>query len=205
MKSNFGLRHKFVEIFDENNKKYYGGNQKWLGKRSKVSNGCGPVAAANLMAYLSKYEYYRKLYDEDDFSIEKFTNFINKMYFLLKPGIFGLISINKFISKIQDYGHSKNIKLRAESLDRFNKNFNYYSCYSFIRNALIRDLPVAAFNLDLRKSFSFGWHWMVITRIFENKNNDLIVVVSSWGRKYELPFKRLYKAMCLGGGLVYFY
>lgn len=198
-------KFNFLEIEDSNNI-FYGGHQKWLLDKRNIINGCGPVAGANILSYLSKKnEKYENLYPYEDFSKESFSKFQRKIYDFIKPSVFGLVNINHFIKKILIYGKSRNIDLDFEKLTFNNKNFNYNSCYSFIRNAINRDLPVAAFNLDLRKKFIFKWHWIVITRIYIDENKNIKVVASSWGKRYDIEFMELFNSMKLGGGLVYFY
>lgn len=196
---------QFIGIKDSD-KTYYGGAQKWLDNKSKTINGCGPVAAANLIGYLAQSrEKYKDLYSKENFSKESFSEFQREIYNLIRPSVFGLISMNHFIKKITEYGISKDIELKHEKLNFTDKNFNYNSCYSFIRNALIRNIPVAVINLDLRKKFIFSWHWVVITRIYTEKNKNIKIVVSSWGKRYVIDYIDLYNSMKIGGGLVYFY
>ncbi len=194
----------FIKINDEE-KVHYGGNQQWFKNKRKKINGCGPVAGANVLAYLSlKDERYKGLYKKDNYSLDNYLEFMEAIYKEISPGPLGLININYFIKTILKYANSKNINLNYKKLDFRDKNFTYNSSYTFIRNALIRDIPVVVFNLDLRRNYLFSWHWMVITRVFLEKGN-IKVVVSSWGRRYVIDFDRLYSSMKLGGGLVYFY
>lgn len=196
--------NSFVKIKDEKNF-HYGGNQHWFRRKNKRINGCGPVAGGNVLAYLSlKGGKYSNLYREKDFSKENFTNFLEEVYNKIKPSPLGLININHFISSILKFGESRGVKLAYRKLGFRDRNFTYFSCYTFIRNALTRDIPVVAFNLDLRKNYLFRWHWMVITRIYYD-HGKVKVVVSSWGKRYIADFDRLYSSMKLGGGLVYFY
>lgn len=195
----------FLEIFEDNNI-FYGGHQSWLGEKSNVINGCGPIAASNILAYLSnKSPKYKNLYPKESFSKENYNEFQREMYSLLNPSVIGLLDVNKFVDRIIKYGKENNVDLKAEKLMFNNKNFNYLSCYSFIINGLIRDVPVAAFNMDFRKRFIFSWHWIVITRIYKDHENKIKVVVSSWGKRYDIYFSELFKSMKFGGGLVYFY
>ncbi len=194
---------KFLEIIEED-KTFYGGQQKWHGRKSKVINGCGPVSSANILAYLSiKDPKYKNLYS-GDFTREDFKNFQLEVYDFISPGLLGLISINKFVNKTLEYAHKKGVDLKYQKLISRNKNFNYLSSYNFIINALLKDLPVAAFNLDPRKNLDFSWHWLVITGIYE-ENNKIRLIVSSWGKRFDIDFFDYYKSMKFGGGLVYFY
>ena len=191
----------FVKIRDKNSI-YYGGNQQWYKNKRRVINGCGPVAGANVLAYLStKDDRYANLYDEENLSKENFTKFQEKIYDLIKPSPLGLININHFIKTIIRYGISNGVDLSYRKLGFSDRNFTYSSSYSFIRNALNRDLPVVIFNLDLRRNFLFRWHWMVITRIYVEAG-ETKVILSSWGGRYVVDFDRLFSSMKLGGGMV---
>ncbi|NLW42354.1 MAG: hypothetical protein GXY89_04365 [Tissierellia bacterium] len=194
----------FVKVRD-NNSIFYGGNQQWYKNKRRVVNGCGPVAGANILAYLSnKDDKYANLYNEENFSKENFVKFQESIYDLIKPSPLGLININHFIKRIIQYGISKGVDLSYKKLGFNDRNFTYLSSYTFIRNALMKDIPVVVFNLDLRRDFLFRWHWMVITRIYA-EDGEIKLVLSSWGKRYVIDFDRLFSSMRMGGGMVYFY
>ena len=113
----------FVKIRDKNSI-YYGGNQQWYKNKRRVINGCGPVAGANVLAYLStKDDRYANLYDEENLSKENFTKFQEKIYDLIKPSPLGLININHFIKTIIRYGISNGVDLSYRKLGFSDRNF----------------------------------------------------------------------------------
>lgn len=175
-------------------KLYYGGSQMWYGNKKRIYNGCGPIAAANIIYYLKQKKKapisYKKTMED--------------LYKRINPGLIGLTSINKFIREVLSYGRYVGLYLNVEKLEKNNWNFNYQSALSFIINGIIRDVPVAAFNLDFRKKSKFSWHWIVITGVTRESGEDYIFL-SSWGRKYKLSFEKYFNSMKYGGGFVYFY
>ena len=82
---------------------YYGGSQYWFPKKFNKLSGCGPVAAANITAYLSQTfpDKYNTLYP--------YKGIVNKVDFtahmveirkFVKPGIFGLTSVRQFSDSV---------------------------------------------------------------------------------------------------------
>lgn len=186
-------KEKLLNVIN-NGRKYYGGNQNWFKEKNKIYNGCGPIAAANIL-------YFEKRKRDKNVN---YKQLMEDFYNNIKPGLLGLTSINKFIKAVLDYGKTQGIDLKYEKLIKRNKNFTYSSALNFIINGIIKDVPVAALNLDIRKKSKFSWHWVLITGVVRKSNKDFLKI-SSWGKKYFIDFSKVYDYMAYGGGFVYFY
>ena len=82
---------------------YYGGNQYWFLKKFHKLSGCGPIAAANITAYLSQTfpDKYNALYPYKGNIIKK--DFEEHMAYIrkyVKPGFFGLTSVQQFSANV---------------------------------------------------------------------------------------------------------
>src|SRR5665647_695677 len=99
---------------------YYGGSQYWFPKRFHKLSGCGPVVAANITAYLSQTftNKYSALYPYKGIINKK--DFIQHMIDIrkyVKPGIFGLTSVQKFCDNVLEFSKNKGVSLVPHILD----------------------------------------------------------------------------------------
>lgn len=73
-------------VFGKIGGKNYGGNQEWFSEDWQKQSGCGPTAAANILAYLAfSNEKYRSFYGYEDLSKENYTNFMHEVIEYVKP------------------------------------------------------------------------------------------------------------------------
>jgi len=123
---------------------YYGGNQYWFPNKFHQLNGCGPVVAANITAYLSQTfpDKYNSLYP--------YKGIVNKKDFILhmveirkyvRPGIFGLTSVNKFSDGVLAFSKNRGVSLTSHILDE--KADSIQEAINFILEALSQRLPIA--------------------------------------------------------------
>lgn len=78
---------------------FYGGSQYWFPKKFNQLSGCGPVAAANITAYLSQTfpDKYNALYPYKGIINKKdFVEHMVEIRKYVKPGLFGLTSVHQF-------------------------------------------------------------------------------------------------------------
>ncbi len=184
------------------NGEYYGGDQGWLGSNS--SNGCGPTAAANAVAYLAHtnpsgrgelYDY-GNLSSSSAWSKSNYTNHMSEMYDYMDPinAWYGLTDVNQFQGFVELFARTKGIfNLTTRYIE--DSDCNYYSSVeNFITTGLNSDTPICALN----KTFPFingtyEWHWITITGFIENGPTSNQVVVSTWENKRLLIFTHIGK------------
>ena len=175
---------------------HHGGNQSWFSKKSHELSGCGPVAAANITAYLSQtfpdkfnnlYPYKGVLHKKD------FIQHMNEIRKYVKPGIFGLTSVQQFSDNVLSFAHSRNVGLVPHILPKTVTSMN--ECINFISKALYQKLPIAILVLKhpLKEFINFTWHWMTITHLRLNpKNNKYYMTVSTYGQYQEVDLELLW-------------
>ncbi|GFZ30577.1 hypothetical protein CSC2_11030 [Clostridium zeae] len=183
-----------LSIYDSDNI-HYGGSQYWFPKKTHQLSGCGPVAAANITAYLSKLvpDKFSKLYPYKDI-INK-QDFIEHMIEVRKfvvPGMFGLTSVTQFSDNILAFCESRGVSLVPHILD---EQANMQEAMDFISEALHLKLPVAILVLKhpVKELEEYTWHWMTITNLrFEQKNNKYYISVSTYGEFHEIDLDLLW-------------
>lgn len=172
-----GLDDKdFVKIKDSNGTtEYYGGQQAWYydpqkkpdSGLTKYLGGCGPVAAANQMAYMAKQDPdLAALYDNNPNNISKsdFEKFQEKIYSFVKPvevpvfnnwtdsaktqkGIptVGVTNWVQYAIGVEKYAKSKGIKLRTHAMPQLT---TFAQTKEFIKGGLKAGSPVALLNIS---------------------------------------------------------
>ncbi len=175
---------------------YYGGSQNWFPKKFNKLSGCGPVAAANITAYLSQTfpNKYAALYPYNGIVTKK--DFINHMVEIrkyVKPGIFGLTSVDKFSDNVLTFSKTRGVSLVPHILDGNTNSIE--EAINFISGALSQKLPVAILVLKhpIKEFKEYTWHWMTITGLRQNTENSIYYIsVSSYGNREEINFDLLW-------------
>ncbi|GFP76814.1 hypothetical protein [Clostridium fungisolvens] len=183
-----------LSVYDSDNI-HYGGSQYWFPKKTHQLSGCGPVAAANITAYLSTLapDKFSKLYPYKDI-INK-QDFIDHMIEVRKfvvPGMFGLTSVTQFSDNILAFCESRGVSLVPHILD---EQANMQEAMDFILEALHLKLPLAILVLKhpVKELEDYTWHWMTITNLrFEPKNNKYYISVSTYGEFHEIDLDLLW-------------
>lgn len=175
---------------------YYGGNQYWFPKKFHQLSGCGPVAAANITAYLSK-TFPNKFND-----LYLYEGIINKKDFIehmieirkyVKPGIFGLTSVHQFSDNVLSFSKKRGITLVPHILD--DDNASIQDAINFISEALALKLPVAILVLkhQIKEFEEYTWHWMTITNLKLNPYDNIYYIsVSTYGEHREINLDMLW-------------
>jgi hypothetical protein len=174
---------------------HYGGSQHWFPKKSHQLSGCGPVAAANITAYLSKFapDKFSTLYPYKD-TINK-QDFIKHMIEIRKfvvPGMFGLTSVTQFSDNILAFCESRGVSLVPHILG---EQATMQEAIDFISEALHLKLPVAILVLKhpVKELEDYTWHWMTITNLrFDSENNKYYISVSTYGEFHEIDLDLLW-------------
>ncbi len=175
---------------------YHGGNQHWFPSKTHQLSGCGPIAAANITAYLSQafpnrfdnlYPYKGMLNKND------FVEHMIEIRKYVKPGMFGLTSVQQFSENVLSFSRNRGVSLIPRILDENTISMN--EAMSFISQALVQRLPVAILVLKhpVKELKDYTWHWMTITRLWLNpKNNRHYISVSTYGECQEIDLELLW-------------
>lgn len=180
----------------EGSKEHYGGNQYWYRNKRHQLSGCGPVAAANLAAYMAfgKPEQYGDLYS---YSTRKFDKmeYINHMTEVRKyviPGMFGLTSVVQFAEQLIRYGKTKGVELTPYF---FKKDQSQETAWEYIQKGLRLGQPIALLILTHSAPVidDYTWHWMTISNCYTDVITEKrFLVISTWGEKRILDFDILW-------------
>lgn len=199
--------NKFVPIY-YNNKTYYGGTQEWYSSPGAQNNGCGPVAAANILYYMStKDNKYKALYNSSTLNHTNFVQFMNLMYHYVNPAPFGETSLTSWASDILSYASDFGVTISSKP---YSSTHSQYMCASYIKNGLKDDKPVGALNLAAQYGSGAleAWHWVTITKYYQSTNNNRWIAISSMGARRGIDWDAYYANMTssvLNGGFAYFY
>ncbi|MCB2294962.1 hypothetical protein LGK95_15855 [Clostridium algoriphilum] len=175
---------------------YYGGSQYWFPKKFNQLSGCGPVVAANITAYLSQTftDKYYNLYPYNGIVNKKdFTLHMIEIRKYVKPGIFGLTSVNKFSDAVLAFSKNRGVSLTSHILDE--KADSIQEAIDFILEGLSQRIPVAILVLKHQnKDFKeYTWHWMTITGLnLNSQSNKCFISVSTYGEHREINLDLLW-------------
>ena len=175
---------------------YYGGSQYWFPKKFNQLSGCGPVVAANITAYLSQAfpDKYSNLYPYKGIINKK--DFIEHMVEIrkcVKPGIFGLTSVNQFSDNVLTFSKKRGVSLVPHILD--NNAPSIEQAINFIFIALSQKLPIAILVLKhpIKEFEPYTWHWMTIIGLKLNtRDNICYISVSTYATRQEINFNMLW-------------
>lgn len=184
-----------LPIYDSK-KEYYGGSQDWFPKKAHQLSGCGPVAAANITAYLSQTfsDKFKTLYPFQ--GIINKNDFVNHMIEVRKfviPGMFGLTSVQQFADNTLSFAKEKGVSLVPHILE--DDTISMKEAINFITLPLSQKLPVAILILThpAKELEDYTWHWMTITHLrIDSTDNTYYITVSSYGERHELNFDLLW-------------
>lgn len=175
---------------------YYGGNQDWFPRKSHQLSGCGPVAVANITAYLSQNfpNKYRTLYPfEGELNKKDFVEHMLEIRKYVKPGMFGLTSVQQFVDNTLAFAQQRGVSLIPHILDGDSTTMN--AAVEYISEALINKLPIAILILThpVKEFEDYVWHWMTITHLKLNpKDNIYYITTSTYGERRELNLDLLW-------------
>lgn len=195
----FNLKSEFIKIYD-GRKPYYGGNQSWFENISLRKAGCSVVAAANITAYSALDRDNKLLYDYDNMTKENFIKHMESIAKFIQPDeINGVTSVSYFNEKVIEFAESKGATIKPHKIT-IKSDFDEIK--NFISTALNQNKPVAMLMLQNEVLKEFDWHWMTITRLFENMDKNYIDF-STWGERRIFTLENFYKYSSFGA-LSYF-
>lgn len=175
---------------------YYGGSQSWFLKELHKLSGCGPVAAANITAYLSLAfpdKFYSLYPYKDTIRKNDFVPHMIEVRKFVKPGAFGLTSVHQFSNQTLEFARHRGVSLNSNILDDHTSGLD--KALSFIYPALSQKLPVAILVLKhpAKELAEYTWHWMTITGLRPDSNNHTFYIsVSTFGERREIDFNLLW-------------
>jgi hypothetical protein len=175
---------------------HYGGSQYWFPKKFHKLSGCGPVAAANITAYLSQTfpDKYCDLYPyKGIINRENFTLHMIEIRKYVKPGIFGLTSIHQFTDSVLAFAKERRVTLVPHILE--GNAVSIQEAINFICEALSQRLPIAILVLKhpIKEFDEYAWHWMTITDLkLNSKDNIYYISVSTYGERREINLDLLW-------------
>lgn len=175
---------EFVPVI-ENGKIHYGGHQDNLKYRqvSKFYRDRSCVVTAFTNVYLYMYRPGEK------FSLEEYNDYQYWFYKVLRPRIYGIPSAKFLDLKINRLRRDYYIKLKPHILsDNPIRRRSMDQVADFIKEGLSKDCPVIFFNWAGKKVKLMTHHGVVVTEI-NKKNEDYLLTVSSWGRRYIVSLK----------------
>ncbi|MBD7912123.1 MULTISPECIES: hypothetical protein [Clostridium] len=178
----------FLDIFDEK-KHYYGGDQKWFKEEAFRRVGCSTVAAANITAYISLRDGDKKLYKFNDMKKDNFIKHMESLGKYIYPDeVLGTISSLYFMDRVIDFAEDRGVRVKSNWITT---EYDFDKLKEFIKEALRKDSPVALLMLKNNVLKEFDWHWMTVTRLFEN-NDKTYLNVSTWGERKVITLEDFY-------------
>lgn len=189
----------FLKVYD-GKRSYYGGTQSWFKDNKLRRVGCSIVAAANISAYIAKTMKNKILYNYEDMSKNNFLEHMESISKFIHPDEEkGVTSISYFDNEVKRFFENRGVIMKADMItteDDF-ENVRY-----FIKEALSKNKPVALLMLKNNVLKEFDWHWMTVTRIFENGDKTYLDF-STWGERRIFTLEDYYKYSSFGA-LSYF-
>ncbi len=186
--------------------KTVGGSQLWYDTRIQKMSGCGPVAACNIIYYLSRSRpEMQAFFGLKSFDKEQFKGLMEEMYKHMTPGMLGINTSRLFADGFLGYILSHGYSLDANVLDipvKPLRKLKSERILEFIVNALQNDIPCAFLNLSNGKVHNLdGWHWVTIISL---EKETMIAQVSDHGRIIDINLGEWLESAFLGGAFVYF-
>lgn len=193
------LKNNFLKIYD-GKRPYYGGAQKWFNCDDLKKAGCSIVAAANITAYYAIAIKNKNIYNYEDMSKSNFLNHMESIAEYIHPDPSkGVISINYFNDRVIEFFKDKDVKAESHAMTT---KYNFKELKNFIKIALTNNKPVALLMLENNVLKEFDWHWMTVTKLFENGDKTYLDF-STWGERRIFTLEDFYKFSSFGA-LSYF-
>lgn len=199
---------ELLEIYDDEiNNMSFGGNQSWYQKSWPRKSGCGPTAAANILAYIAHTrEGMANLYKPDTLGKSDFLKHMECLFQFVTPGLMGVNHIDKFVKGISRYGSSQghNLNIKVLTIEEIRGAEDGKGLVAeFVRNGLEADCPIAFLNLSRGHELRLqDWHWITITSaVFDERH--LMVTASDEGERRTFDLQLWFQTTKMHGGLVY--
>ena len=183
-----------MNLTDANGEICFGGSQEWYKDLWRRKSGCGPVAASNIIWYLTRQRGGRDQYIE----------LMNEMFTYVTPGMRGVNNASIFSDGIIKYIAKHGLAFVPHALELPSKPNNrpgLDTVCEFILSALTADSPVAFLCLSSGNVENLDdWHWVTIISI--DTDTTKIEVVDH-GKRLDVCISEWLKSSRLGGALVF--
>ena len=172
----------------------YGGSQEWYKDFWRRKSGCGPVAASNIIWYLTRQQGSRDQYIE----------LMNEMFTFVTPGMRGVNNASIFSEGIIEYVKKHGLLFAPHVLElpaKPNNRPGLDTVYEFIESALRADSPVAFLCLSSGKVDNLDdWHWVTIISLDTDATK---IEVLDYGKRLDVCISAWLESSRLGGALVF--
>lgn len=184
-----------------------GGDQDWYADRWHRMAGCGPVAASNLIWYLSRSRpSLASLCNATEGTRPEFLTLMDEMFTYVTPGRQGVNTTKMFVPGLRRYCSDHGFLFDAQCLEvgKFPRRAPSLSQMGeYLTHWLSRDYPVAFLNLSNGAlKLPESWHWVTITGI---DPDSMTAQISDAGQIYEANMETWLNTSMLGGALVALY
>ena len=184
----------------------YGGDQNWYTSSARRNNGCGPVAASNVLYYMSSVDSdLEALFPYFSLTRSTFLSFMNDVYEYVSPAAFGEISLSDWANDVIDWASDHGVSLDSNPMTVQNSKT---TCANYIKTGLRLDRPVGSLNLAANWPGSTqAWHWVTITKYYQGSDDNRWLAISSVGERVGIDWDAYYANMAssiLDGGFAYF-
>ena len=98
-----------------------------------------------------------------------------------------------------EFFKDKDVKAESHAITT---KYNFKELKNFIKIALTNNKPVALLMLENNVLKEFDWHWMTVTKLFENGDKTYLDF-STWGERRIFTLEDFYKFSSFGA-LSYF-
>ncbi|MDR1668414.1 MAG: hypothetical protein LBR76_00460 [Oscillospiraceae bacterium] len=183
-----------MRITDTDGKIYVGGSQDWYADRWQRASGCGPVAACNLIWYLTGRQG----------GTEEYKALMREMFTYVTPGLQGVNTAKIFTGGLLRYAEANGLDITTHVLEvavsRCKRPGEAAVC-SFAAEALQADAPIAFLNLS---NGSLGnlenWHWVTILAL---DTETMDAEISDGGETCRVSLSVWLRTTLLGGVMVW--
>lgn len=173
---------KITQIYENNQKIGYGGNQDWFIDDWAKKAGCGSVLGSNLYAYYMGVQHCTK---------DEFLVMMNDLYRYMTPGRMGFPFFYKFAHqfvlrmKLEDVHLKPNYLKKSKSIE---------SSIQFVKKGIDGKNPIGALILShkAKELEEDNWHWICISG-YEEKDNQVNIIFSDCGRRRVIEANVLFE------------
>jgi len=195
----------------------YGCDQDWYTIEWRRRAGCGPVAATNILLYLSKKHDIKAIpyqnNNKDDAIIA-----MNDVYQYVKPRRRGLHTVKKFVKGMYKFGRRYGVRFWHQYIlvpPQAQIRPDLSMVVSFLEEALNKDVPVVFLNLDAGEVEDQlqSWHWVTVVGMIKNNqvsdsasdsNGAVMLRYYDQSKCIDVDIGKWLDTTVKGGGFAYF-
>ena len=127
--------------------------------------------------------------------------FTNEVYNYIKPGIYGIPTLNKLNKGLQSFASTKTFKINSRKMSRPR---NIDTTIEFIKRGLKNNSPVLMLTWNT-KIKNLKYHWVTITGYYKTLDGKDFIISSNWGKMQTFSLDDWIKYRSCYKGLIYFY